>query len=61
MFFKKKITIEFFVKEHFLLLINEMMESEFDLFQKDIYENSNIQIEKNESSQGRSLRKKMRM
>lgn len=47
MFFKKKITLELFVKAHFVPLIDEMINSELDLLKKDVSENSNIKIEKN--------------
>jgi len=47
MFFKKKITLELFVKEHFVPLIDEMINSELDLLEKDVSENSSIKIEKN--------------
>ncbi len=47
MFFKKKITLELFVKEHFLPLIKEATESELDLLYEDISKVSNLQIEKN--------------
>ena len=47
MFFKKKIKLELFVKEYFLPLIDEIMESELDLLEGDITKYSNIIISKN--------------
>ena len=47
MFFKKKITLELFVKEHFVPLIDEMINSELDLLEMDVSKNSSIKIEKN--------------